>query len=115
MTRVGYAGGKSESPSYRSVCGGDGHTEVLLVGWDPEKVTFREILDTFWNQVGYRVSCGGKPQYRTVIMTTNDAQARLVAEDVAAHGANVPTESLRGRFHLAEEYHQNYIAKQQRR
>ena len=115
LTRVGYAGGKSTSPSYRSVCSGDGHTEVMLVAWDADKIEIGEIMRAFRNQIGYRTTCGGKDQYRTVIMTTTDAQEKYVREEAERHSSNIPVERLRGDFYLAEEYHQNYIAKQQQR
>ena len=47
-TLVGYTGGKSDTPTYESVCGGDGHTEAIQVEYDPEKVSYEKLLDVFF-------------------------------------------------------------------
>lgn len=117
----GYAGGKGENPSYAQVCGGDtGHAEVVQVTFDPRKISYRDVLTIFFtthdpttlNRQGADVGT----QYRSVIFTANDAQ-RAVAEQVKADmqphfDAPIVTEiSPLPPFWPAEEYHQDYYAR----
>ena len=123
-TAAGYAGGELEHPTYRDVCSGTtGHAEVVLVVYDPAKITYEKLLEVFWN--GHRPGKQGrgriyKDQYRSVIFTTTaaqetSAQASLqryqqglgLADDeqVASEVLPAPT------FYYAEQYHQQYQAK----
>ena len=72
-TRVGFVGGPSSAPSptYDSVCDGDGHTEVVRVSFDPEVISYDEILAEFWDQSGSRATkARAKSQYKSAIWTT---------------------------------------------
>ena len=71
--RVGYTGGDSEEPTYGTVCGGDGHTEAVKIEFDPNVISYEQLLDTFWaehNPSGYKP----KVQYKSAIWPQNDAQ-----------------------------------------
>ncbi|MBW2284795.1 MAG: peptide-methionine (S)-S-oxide reductase MsrA, partial [Deltaproteobacteria bacterium] len=119
----GYAGGAEENPTYGDVCSGaTGHLEVVQVIYDPEKVSYEELLDVFWRHVdptdpgGQFVDRG--PQYRTAVFYADDEQ-RALAEaskaDLQASGrfsAPIVTE-IRPleRFYDAEDYHQDYYKK----
>jgi len=103
-TRVGYTGGSNPSPTYDSVCAGDGHAEAIQIEYDPTKVTYEELLDHFWANVGIGVG-----QYRPVIWHHDDEQRVAAEASALAAGissdlvAKVPT-----RWHNAEDYHQKY-------
>jgi peptide-methionine (S)-S-oxide reductase len=116
----GYMGGLVEKPTYRQVCGGDtGHVEVVRVTFDPDVISYRELLDVFFsvhdpttlNRQGNDVG----DQYRSVIFYANEEQQRI-AEDVIAEmtAAKVFPEPIvtavepASTFNVAEEYHQNY-------
>jgi peptide-methionine (S)-S-oxide reductase len=116
----GYAGGTVEHPTYQQVCNGNtGHAEVVQITFDPEVISFAELLDIFWrthdpttlNRQGPDVGT----QYRSVILYHKDAQ-RAVAEtskrDTEATGLwphPIVTEiTPLGQFYPAEEYHQDY-------
>src|SRR6187200_1691681 len=78
-TAVGYAGGYTPNPSYREVCSGrTGHTEVVLVAYDPKQISFEQILKAFWEghdpTQGMRQGNDVGTQYRSAIYTTSDAQ-----------------------------------------
>src|SRR4026209_955398 len=127
-TAVGYAGGPTPNPTYQEVCSGmTGHNEVVLVAYDPKKVSFEALLKTFWEShdptQGMRQGNDVGTQYRSGIYVANDAQARAAeaakrAYDQAlkAQGfAPVTTEILPApEFYFAEEYHQQYLAKNPR-
>ena len=124
-TAVGYAGGISPNPTYEEVCSGrTGHTEVVMVVFDPSVVTLETILKTFWEEhdptQGYRQGNDIGTQYRSAIYCTTDAQleaARGVAERYgaalkAAGRGSVTTEiDPAGPFYYAEDYHQQYLHK----
>ncbi len=124
-TAVGYAGGYTENPTYKEVCSGrTGHTEVVLVVFDPKKVTYDELLKTFWENhdptQGMRQGNDVGTQYRSAIYTYSDAQ-RQAAErsrtryeaDLRASGFKPITTEVKDapEFFYAEEYHQQYLAK----
>ena len=86
-TAVGYAGGYTPNPSYREVCSGrTGHTEVVLVAYDPKQVSFEQILKAFWEghdpTQGMRQGNDVGTQYRSAVYTTTDAQ--LAAAEVTS-------------------------------
>jgi len=126
-TAVGYAGGSTPNPTYREVCTGrTGHAEVVLVAYDPTKVTYEELLRVFWEDhdptQGMRQGNDVGTQYRSAIFVEND-QERAVAEasraaygerlKAAGYGA-ITTEILDAAdypFYYAEAYHQQYLAK----
>jgi peptide-methionine (S)-S-oxide reductase len=117
----GYAGGEDPRPTYRRVCSGDtGHAEVVQVEFDPAVISYRDILDVFWaihdpttpNQQGHDVGT----QYRSIILTHDDAQRQAAEESRAAVQSLWPrpvvTEIVPLEvFHPAEEYHQDYYAR----
>jgi peptide-methionine (S)-S-oxide reductase len=124
-TSVGYAGGVTKNPSYREVCSGQtGHTEVVRVVFDPAKVSYDELLRVFWEAhdptQGMRQGNDVGTQYRSAIYTYGDEQARAAAASreayeralaSAGHG-RITTEIREApEFYYAEDYHQQYLAK----
>jgi peptide-methionine (S)-S-oxide reductase len=124
-TEVGYAGGHTPNPTYQEVCsGGTGHTEAVRVVFDPAKISFADVLSTFWEShdptQGMRQGNDVGTQYRSAIYTTDDAQLAeaQASRDAyqqalkAAHYGEITTEiAPLGEFYPAEEYHQQYLAK----
>jgi peptide-methionine (S)-S-oxide reductase len=124
-TSVGYAGGVTKNPSYREVCSGQtGHTEVVRVVFDPAKVSYDDLLRVFWEAhdptQGMRQGNDVGTQYRSAIYTYGDEQARAAAASreayeraltAAGHG-RITTEIREApEFYYAEDYHQQYLAK----
>ncbi len=124
-TAVGYAGGFTPNPTYEEVCTGlTGHTEVVRVIYDPEKIDYEDLLKAFWEShdptQGMRQGNDIGTQYRSAIYVS-DAEQRAVAEEsmrvygerlAAAHRGAVTTEVLDApQFYYAEDYHQQYLAK----
>jgi len=124
-TAVGYAGGFTKNPTYEEVCsGGTGHTEAVLVVFDPQQTSYEEILRLFWENhdptQGMRQGNDQGTQYRSAIYTANEAQ-RAAAEssrtmfqgELARAGyGEISTEIAEaGPFYYAEAYHQQYLAK----
>ncbi len=124
-TAVGYAGGITPNPSYEEVCSGlTGHTEVVLVVFDPARVGFGEILKSFWEghdpTQGMRQGNDVGTQYRSAIYTYSDEQLRLAEESRAVYQealtavgyGEITTEIADApEFYYAEHYHQQYLAK----
>ena len=127
-TAVGYAGGLTPNPTYEEVCSGmTGHTEVVQVVYRPEEVSYESLLKVFWENhdptQGMRQGNDVGTQYRSAVYATTDAQltAALASREafapvVAAAGyGEITTEIARaGEFYYAEEYHQQYLAKNPR-
>ncbi len=125
VTAVGYAGGLTPNPSYEEVCSGQtGHSEVVLVVFDPAQVSFDRILAVFWEShdptQGYRQGNDRGTQYRSAIYTDNAdmleaarASARHYGQRLATAGYGpVTTEIAQGQiFYYAEDYHQQYLHK----
>jgi peptide-methionine (S)-S-oxide reductase len=125
ITAVGYAGGHTPNPTYEEVCSGrTGHNEVVLVAFDPGKLSYEQLLKTFWEShdptQGMRQGNDVGTQYRSGIYVSSPAQ-RVAAEaskaayqKVLAAGGYGPitTEILDApEFYFAEDYHQQYLAK----
>ncbi|MDH3576512.1 MAG: peptide-methionine (S)-S-oxide reductase MsrA [Gammaproteobacteria bacterium] len=124
-TAAGYAGGITRNPTYEEVCTGNtGHTEVVQVVFDPAKVSYTELLKVFWEShdptQGMRQGNDIGTQYRSAIFTTNDAQQAEARRSMAEyqdelHNAGlsaITTEVLPlDTFYYAEDYHQQYLAK----
>jgi peptide-methionine (S)-S-oxide reductase len=124
-TAVGYAGGATPNPTYEEVCSGrTGHTEAVLVAWDPTLTGFDEMLRIFWEghdpTQGMRQGNDTGTQYRSAIYTTSGAQleaaersAVMFAERLKGVGfGDITTEiAPAGPFYYAEDYHQQYLAK----
>ena len=114
----GYAGGTTQNPTYDDICTGKtGHAEVIQVEYDPEKISYEQIIDLFWdahdpttlNRQGADVGT----QYRSIILTTDDTQARLVKESLERaqpkFKSPIVTEIVPlTKFYPAEEYHQDF-------
>ena len=121
VTSVGYAGGTSDDPDYRAVCSGrTGHAEVVHVVYDPEVISFEELLKVFFENhdptQGNRQGNDVGSQYRSTIYTYTDAQldaARTARERYTeAYGRPVTTEIKPApRYFPAEDYHQQYLVK----
>ena len=124
-TAVGYAGGYTPNPTYQEVCtGGTGHNEVVLIVFDPEKISYAQLLSAFWEShdptQGMRQGNDLGTQYRSGIYTFNDEQRRAaeVSREAyqsklsgAGYGA-ITTEIVDApAFYYAEDYHQQYLAK----
>ncbi len=124
-TSVGYAGGMTPNPTYEEVCSGlTGHNEVVMVAYDPAKVGYDDLLRVFWENhdptQGMRQGNDIGTQYRSAIYWSDDveraaAEASLAAYQnqlkAAGYGA-ITTEIARPpEYYFAEEYHQQYLAK----
>ncbi len=124
-TAVGYAGGTTSHPTYEQVCrGGTGHAEVVLVVFDPATISYAELLTIFWENhdptQGMRQGNDHGTQYRSVILVGSDSQqsdaiaSRDAFQEQLSAGSYGPItteiEPL-GDFYYAEEYHQQYLAK----
>ena len=124
-TAVGYAGGYTPNPTYEEVCSGlTGHTEVVLVVYDPARVGFEELLRVFWENhdptQGMRQGNDVGTQYRSAIYCDTEEQRQLAtvsrdayARALAAAGHGPVTTEIRHvpAFYFAEDYHQQYLAK----
>lgn len=125
VTAVGYAGGVTPNPTYEEVCSGlTGHNEVVLVVYDPAQVSTEQVLATFWEShdptQGMRQGNDVGTQYRSGIYTSNEAQRAAAEASKAAYGqalaakgyGPVTTEIVAApAFYFAEDYHQQYLAK----
>jgi peptide-methionine (S)-S-oxide reductase len=114
----GYAGGQSENPTYEQIgTGKTGHAEVVQIEYDPAKISYEKIVDLFWdahdpttlNRQGADVGT----QYRSIILTANDEEARLAEESKARAQAKfkspIVTEIVPlPKFYPAEDYHQDF-------
>jgi peptide-methionine (S)-S-oxide reductase len=124
-TAAGYAGGFTPNPTYEEVCSGmTGHTEVVLVVFDPEKITYDALLKTFWEAhnptQGMRQGNDVGTQYRSAIYTYSDEQKKLAEESLAMYqeelakaGYDAITTEIHEApaFYYAEDYHQQYLSK----
>jgi peptide-methionine (S)-S-oxide reductase len=124
-TAAGYAGGYTPNPTYEETCSGrTGHTEAVLVVFDPQKIGYEEILRLFWEghdpTQGMRQGNDAGTQYRSAVYTTSPEQAATLAASKAAFGERlsaagygpITTEIAElGEFYYAEDYHQQYLAK----
>jgi peptide-methionine (S)-S-oxide reductase len=124
-TAVGYAGGFTPNPTYEEVCSGrTGHTEAVLVVFDPAVTSYEEILRLFWENhdptQGMRQGNDVGTQYRSAILWTTEEQRTLAESSRAAYGERlraagypeITTEIEQvGDFYYAEDYHQQYLHK----
>ena len=125
VTAVGYSGGHVVEPSYRQVCGGmTGHAEVVLVVFDPNVVSYGQLLTTFWENhdptQGMRQGNDIGTQYRSVIQVFDSDQRTQAIATCAEYQAalnragygKITTEIVDSQaFYFAEDYHQQYLAK----
>jgi peptide-methionine (S)-S-oxide reductase len=127
-TAAGYQGGYTPNPTYEEVCTGrTGHTEAVLVAYDPAKVSTEDVLRTFWEShdptQGYRQGNDLGTQYRSALYWTTPEQEQAVRASREAYAVKLRdagfgeiTTDLRpaseaGPFHYAEDYHQQYLHK----
>ena len=125
VTAVGYAGGTTPNPTYEEACSGlTGHTEVVLVAYDPSRISYEDLLRIFWENhdptQGMRQGGDIGTQYRSAIYTY-DAEQKAAAEQsradyqkaLSAKGYGPITTEIREAptFYFAEDYHQQYLAK----
>ena len=125
VTAVGYVNGITSNPTYEEVCSGrTGHTEAVLVVYDPKTVTYEQLLKVFWENhdptQGMRQGNDIGTQYRSGIYPANEAQAAAAQASKAAYqqalaargyGAITSEIAPAGPFYFAEDYHQQYLAK----
>ena len=125
VTAVGYAGGATPNPTYEEVCSGrTGHNEVVLVVYDPKRLSYETLLKTFWEShdptQGMRQGNDVGTQYRSGIYVTSATQKSAAEASKAAYqkvlSANrygpITTEIVEApEFYFAEDYHQQYLAK----
>ncbi len=124
-TAAGYSAGYTPNPNYQEVCTGKtGHNEVVLVVYDPAIISFEELLMVFWEShdptQGMRQGNDAGTQYRSGIYTFNDEQHRqaeisraLYQQELGKSGYSAITTEIKpaGEFYYAEDYHQQYLAK----
>jgi peptide-methionine (S)-S-oxide reductase len=113
-TRVGYAGGSKENPTYYSL--GD-HSETIQIDYDPTQISYRQLLEVFWNSHNPIYEPGSR-QYMSIIFYHSEEQKRLAMEtkesEEARLGRHIFTEIVPvSEFYLAEDYHQKYYLRQE--
>jgi peptide-methionine (S)-S-oxide reductase len=125
VTAVGYAGGLTPNPTYEEVCSGrTGHNEVVLLVYDPKKISYENLLKTFWEShdptQGMRQGADVGTQYRSGVYTFTPEQRKAAEASKAMYekaikgkGYGVITTEIvdAGEFYFAEDYHQQYLAK----
>ena len=124
-TAVGYAGGSTPNPTYQEVCTGrTGHAEVVRVIYDPARISYRDLLNLFWENhdptQGMRQGNDVGTQYRSVIYTTSEAQTEDATASCQAFQAALGQAGMSAitteigpapEFYYAEDYHQQYLDK----
>ena len=125
VTAVGYAGGLTPNPTYEEVCSGrTGHNEVVLVAHDPQKISYETLLKTFWEShdptQGMRQGADIGTQYRSGIYTFTPEQKQAAEASKAMYEQELAKRRYRAitteivdapEFYFAEDYHQQYLAK----
>jgi peptide-methionine (S)-S-oxide reductase len=125
VTAAGYAGGHTPNPTYDEVCTGrTGHAEVVLVVFDPKRISYESLLKTFWENhdptQGMRQGNDVGTQYRSAIYAVDEAQRKAAEASRAAYHKALSAKGLAaitteiapaGAFYFAEDYHQQYLAK----
>jgi len=125
VTAAGYAGGQTPNPTYEEVCSGrTGHAEVVLVVFDPKSISYESLLKTFWEShdptQGMRQGNDVGTQYRSAIYAVDGAQRKAAEASRAAYQKALSAKGLAaitteiapaGEFYFAEDYHQQYLAK----
>lgn len=116
-TSVGYTGGANPHPSYKTVCNDDGHTEAVRVEYNPDEISYQDLLDKYWSSF---VGPGGKAQYKAAIWCEDDEALELAQKSLKAvqvSGNFMPfmvrdeaiTIEKMHPWHEAEEYHQHHL------
>jgi peptide-methionine (S)-S-oxide reductase len=123
-TAVGYEGGFTPNPTYEEVCSGrTGHAEAVRVVFDPDRVSYENLLKAFWEShnptQGMRQGHDVGTQYRSAIFYTSDAQRQAAEDSAAAYGKKLAEAGFGGitteivpasEFYFAEDYHQQYLS-----
>ena len=126
MTSVGYAAGGNEHPTYKQVCSGvTGHNEVVRVVYNPKVISYQQLLEVFWQAhnptQGDRQGNDKGTQYRSGLYAFSEQQLKLANESKesfqqvlskAGFGAITTEIMLAPTFYFAEDYHQQYLAKE---
>jgi len=124
-TAVGYSGGSTANANYEEVCSGlTGHAEVVLVAFDPQRLSYADLLSIFWENhdptQGMRQGNDSGSQYRSAIFTRNREQAAVAEQSRIAYQVPLAAAGYSGitteiapldEFYYAEEYHQQYLAR----
>ena len=124
-TAVGYSGGYTKNPTYREVCTGmTGHNEVVLVVYDPAKLSYENLLTTFWEDhdptQGMQQGNDVGTQYRSGIYFLNNSEEDVILQTKSQYQSQLDSSGLgkittevtnAGPFYYAEHYHQQYLAK----
>lgn len=124
-TAVGYAGGYTKNPSYEEVCTGrTGHAEVVLVVFDPKRISYDDLLKVFWEShdptQGMRQGNDVGTQYRSVIFTSSPSQREAAERTRGSYNSRLAANGFKpittdivdaSPFYYAEDYHQQYLAK----
>jgi peptide-methionine (S)-S-oxide reductase len=127
-TAVGYAGGSTPNPTYNEACSGKtGHAEVVLVAYDPARISYEQLLKTFWEDhdptQGMRQGNDMGTSYRSIILTADDEQRATAEASRDAYQAKLTAAGYKtitteiapaGPFYYAEDYHQQYLDKNPR-
>ena len=125
VTAVGYSAGHTDNPSYQEVCSGQtGHNEVVMVAYDPNVIRIDQLLVTFWENhnptEGMRQGNDIGTQYRSAIYFTSEAQRIAAEHSLNRYGERLQSEGFgcitteiqpASAFYYAEDYHQQYLAK----
>src|SRR3972149_257327 len=125
VTAVGYAGGLTPNPTYEEVCSGrTGHNEAVLVVYDPKRISYEQLLKTFWEShdptQGMRKGNDAGTQYRSGIYVYSDEQRRTAEESKVTYERALEARGLKAitteilpapELSFAEDYHQQYLAK----
>ncbi len=126
-TSVGYMGGSTEDPTYGDVCSGStGHAETVQIIYDPTKISYEKLLETFWNKHDPTTKNRQGPdvgsQYRSIIFYHNEEQKKLAIEskkkldESGKYNQPIVTEIIPApKFYPAEDYHQQYLEKRGRK
>lgn len=104
---VGYTGGDAPSPTYESVCAGDGHTEAIKIEYDKEKISYEDLLGTFYRDCS--AESRGKVQYKSAIWVHSEEQRKVAEEMADKKGKTGKLQIMDAKeWHDAEGYHQKY-------
>lgn len=110
QTVVGYTGGSNPGPTYESVCAGDGHTEAIKITYDPQQVSYEQLLDVFYDSCP--ADSRGKAQYKSAVWVHSQEQHAIAEESAKRRGKANRLQVISAQpWHDAEEYHQKYYKK----
>lgn len=111
QTLVGYTGGSAARPTYKSVCGGDGHTEAIQITFDPDLISYEDLLCSFFKQ---HTPKSTKVQYKSAIWYADEDQKSVAERMISSQGGRAQNHTgllPATTWYNAEEYHQKYVQK----